>query len=118
MTGASVSATRATAAERAAVARAWVIRDPLIAYAISAATEISAALAIGYVTRTGAGGATIPQPSALLPIAWSVAGLLAISAAAKVPTLLAISAAKIALSLLPAKVLPGIVLAIGQRIAT
>ena len=111
MTGSSISAARPAAAEGAAVIPAGTTRDTLVADAVPAA-KIAAAAAIGYITRAGTGSATVPQTT-LLAVRYS-RPLLAI-ARAQVPTALrAVTSGKISIALLPADVLPGIILPIGQ----
>jgi hypothetical protein len=110
LAGASVSSTHATATERAAIVTARIVRDSLIADTVSAASKVSASIAATRTTwathaATTAGptrtaGATHPAAIAANPAAITHATRVAV--------------AEIAPTLLPADVLPGVVLAIRQ----
>lgn len=105
MAGSSIPSARSAATECASVRPAGTIRDPLVPYAVPAASAsagVAAARAIGHVASSGT---TAITHSTLLTVRYSGA-------------LLPISCTKISTALLPADVLPRIVLAIRQAIPT
>ena len=103
MAGSSIPSARAAATECASVRPAGAIWDPLVAYAIptsSACAGVAAASAIGHVAGSRT---TAVTHSTLLPVRYS-------------GSLLPIPCTKVSTALLPADVLPRIILAIRQAI--